>query len=332
MRSLADQARARAAAQHALITRHQATALGASPAWIRHRLRTGEWVEVHRGVYRVAGAPVTQRCDLLAALWAVPGDAWGSHQSAAALVGLPGFSLAPAHVTIAFGRQARALATGRATVHRSGLVLPHHVATHDAIPVTSTARTLFDLCGAVHPKRAERALDTALAHQLTTIRDCWTVLLDLAEHGRAGTVLMRDLLLARGDGWVAPASEIEARFVELLRAHDLPQPRRQVDLGDEHGWIGRVDFYFDSPPLVVETDGRLWHTSRSDRALDRRRDERLRASGREVVRYTWADVTRRGDTTAADVARRLHLGAPPTATRSHHRSRRSGDANGYENG
>ena len=41
-----------------------------------------------------------------------------------------------------------------------------------------------------------------------------------------------------------PESELEARLVELARCHGLAEPERQVDLGDDDGWIGRVDFLF----------------------------------------------------------------------------------------
>ena len=63
------------------------------------------------------------------------------------------------------------------------------------------ARTLFDLCGAVQARRAERALDTALARKLVTLPPLWRVLIDLAEHGDATPIHdeMRDVLLAGAD-------------------------------------------------------------------------------------------------------------------------------------
>ena len=88
-----------------------------------------------------------------------------------------------------------------------------------------------------------------------------------------------------------PASELEAIFKELLRLAGLPEPVRQLDVGDSHGWIGRVDFAYPPLRLLIELDGRRFHSALLDRRADARRDQRLRAAGwREVVRLSWFDV------------------------------------------
>src|SRR5439155_323515 len=62
------------------------------------------------------------------------------------------------------------------TVHRRRVLLPGHVKILDGLPVTSVARTVFDLCGIVHPKRAERALDNCLSRKMVTVPALWRVL------------------------------------------------------------------------------------------------------------------------------------------------------------
>jgi very-short-patch-repair endonuclease len=176
-----------------------------------------------------------------------------------------------------------------------------HVTIRDSIPVTSVARTLFDGCGTWHPRRAERALDNSLSRRMVTLPACWRVLLELAGHGRAGSELMRALLLTRGANYVAPASELEARFLELVRDAGLPEPARQVDVGDADAWIGRVDFIYRDRGLVIETDGRENHSELLDRVSDAERDGQLQASGRRVKRFTWGDITK----TPAEVVRSL---------------------------
>ena len=160
----------------------------------------------------------------------------------------------------------------------------------DGIPCTTLARTLFDLCGDVHAPRAERAIDTALARKAVTLTELWRVLIDLAEHGRAGTVLLRTLLDERRGEYVAPESELEARFVELARRHGLVEPERQVDLGGDDGWIARVDFLFRGERIVVEVDGAEFHDGLTDRRNDADRDRRLEAAGWHVLRFRWEDV------------------------------------------
>ncbi len=169
----------------------------------------------------------------------------------------------------------------------------HHRALVDGIPCTTVARTLFDLCGDVNAARSERALDTAIARKLVTRAQLWRVLIDLAEHGRKGTVLFRTLLEERGPEYVAPESELESRFVELTRRYGLAEPERQVDLGDADGCIGRVDFLFRGARLVVEVDGAEFHDGLVDRRRDEARDARLTAVGWRVLRFRWADVVDR---------------------------------------
>jgi len=142
----------------------------------------------------------------------------------------------------------------------------------------------------VHPKRAERALDTELARRRVTRPALWRVLDDLAVQGRTGVVLLRNLLMERGPRHVAPESELEDRFIELVVGRGLPAPDRQVDLGNVDQWIGRVDFVWRSARLVVEVDGAAFHDGLVDQRADAERDARLTADGWTVLRYRWADV------------------------------------------
>lgn len=222
-----------------------------------------------------------------------------SHTSASALVGLPGFMIDPVTISILRGR--REIKGVRV---EQSLALPgHHLTVVDGIPCTTVARTLFDLCGDVTARRAERALDTALAKKLVKLPELWRVLDELGEHGRAGTVLFRTLLTEREPDYVPPESELEARFIELTKRHGLATPEKQVDLGDDDGWIGRVDFLFRGARIVVEVDGAEFHDGLVDQRSDEERDARLEAAGWFVLRLKWNDVVDRG----AAVARAIRV-------------------------
>jgi very-short-patch-repair endonuclease len=276
-----------ATSQHGLITRGQALALGISAGGIRHRVDRGHWSRVARGVFRLAGSVTSAHQRALAAVLAAGDGAALSHRSAAALHRLPGFSIEPLTVSVPRDRR-RSLEGVRL---EESLALPeHHLQVVDAVPCTTVARTLFDLCGDVHAGRAERALDTALARCMVTVPTLRRMLDDLAEHGRSGTVLLRDLLNERGERYVAPESELEVRLIELARRFGLPEPERQVDLGDDGSWIGRVDFVFRKARVVVEVDGAAFHDGLLDRRHDEDRDARLRAAGWTVLRFCWGDV------------------------------------------
>ena len=178
-------------------------------------------------------------------------------------------------------------------VHRWRPFPCDHLTTVDGIVTTRAARTLVDLAGAIHPARTERAVDHALAARLTTPTELRAVFEELAGRGRSGIALMRRLLDERDIGYIAPASELEARFLELIRTANLPAPTRQVEVGDDAGWVGRVDAAYPARRLIVELDGRRHHTQLLDLQSDRARDNRLMADGWRVVRLTWDDVTER---------------------------------------
>ena len=88
---------------------------------------------------------------------------------------------------------------------------------------------------------------------------------------------MRRLLADRSDGYIPPASETEARFRDLVREAGLPDPVRQLDVGDDEAWIGRVDVAYPPARLLIELDSRRHHSSKLDVEADAARDRRLRA-------------------------------------------------------
>lgn len=276
--------------QNGVFTLHQARGAGATRSMVRHRVESGRWVQMHPGVFVLLGVPATPEVLVHAAVLASGSGAVASRETAAGLLGIPGFALAGRriHVTTPMYDHRRRT---RAHVHGCVRLLPHHCRVVSGVPCTSVARTLFDLCAAVRAKRAERALDNALARRMVAMPALWRVLDDLAERGRAGVVVLRQLLAERGGRYAAPESELETRFLELVRSHQLPEPARQVDLGDVDSWIGRVDFVYPAERIVIECDGALAHSALLDRRADEARDCRLAAAGWTVRRFTWTDVT-----------------------------------------
>jgi very-short-patch-repair endonuclease len=272
-----------AAQQHGAVSREQAGQLGCSDAFIRRRLRSPDWEPLTRRVMRLVGSTETfeQRC--MVAVLDAGHEAVVCGEAAARIWGLPGFDSDDVEVT----RQRRRARRPTATVpaHEPVTVPPHHRTTLGRVPVTTAARTVFDLMSAVRAGRAERALDNALARKLTTLRALRSIGEDLCKKGRSGSALFRRLLADRGVDFRPVESGLEAAFLDLLREALLPEPERQVDLGGD-AWIGRVDFYFRATKLAVEIDSDRHHTAALDAASDRRRDEALRAAGFQTLRIT----------------------------------------------
>jgi very-short-patch-repair endonuclease len=282
--------------QHGLVTTEQAIACGISRRSIEHRIASGSWSGILRGVYVVGGAPDTFEQRLLARLLLVGADAVASHAAAARIWRLPGFGEQIEWSRPRGGSQRRP--AGRC--HGSLWLPDRHRTMQGRIPVTTVARTVFDLAGTMHPQRAERALDNALSRRLCTFGQLVAVHADLARRGRRGTSLMRELLDARGPGYIPPNSELEALGRAVLGAAGLTDFEVEVDLGDGN-WVGRVDLLFRTSRLVVELDGRTYHQAKLDFEADRRRDNRLMSAGWRVLRVTWDDLRLRPAEVTAQV-------------------------------
>lgn len=271
---------------HGLFRADDAEAAGVNQKELLGLTRSGWCERPRRGVYRVTGAPVTADQLAQAAVWFSGAYAVISHRSAARTWSIPGFGGAGPELTKPRGQSQR---RSYGLVHGS-LVLPStHCTVHRSLPVTTVARTIFDLAGVCRPERVERALDHALSSRMCTLGQVQQVFFALARQGRRGTVTMRTLLEDRGEGYIAPASELERKGREVFSAHGLPMPTFEVDLGAEE-WVGRVDCIWREQRVIVELDSRRHHTALLDRDSDRRRDNELMAAGWRVLRVTWDDL------------------------------------------
>lgn len=293
--------------QHGVVGRSQLRHLGVHRAVVGRWVAAGVWEQVTPRVLRLAGAPRTfpQRC--VTAVLDAGSGALISHVTAASLWALPGFPQGRIHLS---REQRHTHRSSRlAAVHHPRLLLQHHGTVLDGVPVTTVARTLFDLAGCVHPQRAERALDNALTRGYVTLDTLRRVTIELLERGRVGSSLMRSLLAERGGGYIPPASGLEAQFLALVNAAGLELPEGQVDVGGET-WIARVDFLYRHLRLVIEIDSDLHHSSKLDRESDARRDAALEAAGFWVMRFTEHQLRENPDEVVASVRTALESVIP----------------------
>jgi len=259
-----------AARQHSLVTRAQALSAGATDHMIQHRLATGRWVLVARGVYRLAGIPVTWKQRALAACLISGAGAVVSHRSAAVLWGVSGFRPGRLEITVPPGRSGR---NALARVHRS----PVEGVRRDRIPVTRPSRLLADLAGAVSGDLLEEAVDDILCRRLCRLED-------LRPRG-----LLREVLAAwNGDG--LPDGVAEMRVVRALLAAGLPQPVRQYEIWVGGVFIARVDLAYPDFRLAMELDGFRWHAGRRKFRSDRLRRNRIEAVGWRLLEAAPEDV------------------------------------------
>ena len=157
----------------------------------------------------------------------------------------------------------------------------------DGIPVTSVSRTLLDLAVVVTRRRLEQALNEA---EVLGLSDSIS-LPDLLERypRRRGTALLRSLVQGEARLHGITRSELEARFVALIDAHELPRSRLNASVRVRRRFL-EVDCLWADRRLIVELDGHAAHRTALAFERDRERDRLLLAAGWQVVRLTWRQI------------------------------------------
>jgi very-short-patch-repair endonuclease len=278
-----------ASRQHAAVSRRQAAALGIDRYGLAHRVGRGAWTMATAQVACLVGAPATDDQRAMVATLHFGGSAYISAMTALAFWGVAGFVTDPINL---LRRRTRVRATAPWVVHTTTDLLDSHITELRGIPIVTPTRALFDIAGRVHPARVERALDNAWSRRLTNASMLARTLAELADHGRPGIVLMRELIEARPAEHRPAESNTEARFDQLMREDGQRPMRRQVELGDAD-WVGRSDYVDDESMLIVEIQSDLFHGSLLDRRRDALRLERLQTMGWTVLEVWEHDVWHR---------------------------------------
>jgi very-short-patch-repair endonuclease len=287
--------RALAARQHGVVGRAQLLQAELPVHVIDFRVKKGVLHRLHRGVYRVGPVPAPYEREMAAVL-ACGETAVVSHRTAAAL-----WKLLPDR-----GVDARVEVSIRSGCRNPGsAVLAHRVpglsadetTFIDNVPVTVPARTVLDLAVSAGEKELEQAL--AQADRQGLAKRGQIVKLLARYPRRAGTLNLR-ALLARDGGPALTRSEAESRFLTLVRTAQLGRPEANAFVqGSE------VDFLWRAERVVVEVDGRAFHSSSGAFERDRRRDALFAAAGFLVIRVTWRQLSMEPEALLVRLARAL---------------------------
>ena len=103
---------------------------------------------------------------------------------------------------------------------------------------------------------------------------------------RGLTALRRIVLVRDHDTYQPPMSELERLLYKLLDRDELPGFTRQIPFTFEQT-AATVDAYIEAWQMIVEGDGRRWHSRREDFERDRIRDNAALAAGFVVIRFTY---------------------------------------------
>ena len=277
-----------AAIHHGVFSTAVLDELRASKHERQWRVDTGRWTRVYDGVFRIAGAPITWRGEVLAACWAGGTRAVASHRTAAALWDLPGGDSTTIEVSCPRWRRARHAGL---VVHESTRLDQIDIAEVDGIPCTAIERTIFDMCGLGGPGMADLLFDSALRRNLTTIPRLVNTRDRLARRGRRGATRFRAALESRDPVAAVPDSAPERMLARYLVGQGLPNPAFQYEVHDADGrFVARTDLAYPDARVLVEYDSYLHHSGKVALDRDSARRNRLVGLRYSVITATPADL------------------------------------------
>lgn len=254
---------------------------------VYRRVQSGAWIRLAPKVYALASAPPKWERQVAAAVLSRP-RALVSGSSAAYLHGLDGFRPGRPEITVPAGSKIRSPLARivssiwfdeLGTVSRSGF------------SVTDLAETMLALAGSLQSDRTESLLDDLLAGQRLVVDDFEQIRRRIQGARVRGSAILAPLLDDRAaDAWEPSGNVLEGYLDKLVDHPDVPPAHRQVPLGFETV-NAVVDRFIHRWQLILEADGRRWHTRRADFERDRARDNAAAAAGIAVLRFTWRMLT-----------------------------------------
>lgn len=292
--------------QRGLITSGQFEALGLGLSARRRAVASGRMTRIRWGVYLLAGVQPTWETVVLSGVLAAGPAAVASHATAACLWdlfdGRPPAEVRPGiHVIAPNARHHDGV-----VVHRQRLG-DRERSVRFSIPVTSTARTLFDLSSMLDSAQLGSCTDQAVRRGLLDVKQLRRLYDEYRGAGRRRLSPLRQVLADRMPGFDPGTNDWERRMDDLWDQLGLPTARRQHVIQTTGGRY-RVDRAVVDLRLAVEWVGSEFHGQRGRYSRDRVRISDLVQAGWDVLEVTpnWAPERLRR-TVLAKVAERQRL-------------------------
>ncbi len=277
---------------HGVVTRRELFAAGVTRTELRHRLRIGGLIRVHRGVYRIGHAAPSLEAHYLAAVRACGEGALLAGRAAAHLFGLLKGRPPPAEVITRVKRRIPGVATRRCGD------ADRDAASWRGIPVTTIPRTLVDLARVLSEEELARAWhEASVRHRIEPDRVARVL---SRRHNWPGAGTLRAAVWGEVP---LTLSKLETLFLRRLRDAGLPLPEFNCVIDAR-----LVDCRWPEHALTVELDGYRYHRTRYAWEQDRRREREARARGDEFRRYTFGDVAEDPEPMLADLGSLLDRG------------------------
>jgi very-short-patch-repair endonuclease len=265
-----------AARQHGVVSRAQLLAAGFPARTVDRRVSMGRLLVMHRGVYRVGPIAPPPAAEMAASMACGP-HALVAFHNAAWIWKVLSTRSGPVRVILTRGHRRRP----GIRIYRLGSVAYDERTVHEGIPVTTPARTLYDLASTLPALALDRAVAEAIALRLVTIDEL--AAMAKRHHGRGGAGRLEAAI--EGGPPARIRSKAEEKFLRLVRRAKVKAPLVNTMVAGHE-----VDFYWPDECLAVEVDGRPYHSSPRASRRDRRRDGAMVETGIRVLRIAWEDI------------------------------------------
>lgn len=248
-----------------------------------YRLKQGHWTRLAESVYAVATSAPSWERQLQAALLGRPGSL-AAGRSAGVLLGFSGFRRTRPEILVPFEGPGRSPLARTIRSRHFEQVKRTRIA---GFLVTAVAETVLTLSLKEPAATIERVIDDRLAAGAVDIADFFPIL-DRLEYARQpGLAHLRRAVSHRSvDAYQPPTTVLEHLLYQLLGRPEIPSHERQLPISYERV-DATVDAFIPEWSLIVEGDGRRWHTRKADFERDRRRDNAAAAAGLLVIRFTY---------------------------------------------
>jgi very-short-patch-repair endonuclease len=263
--------------------------IGDLPSALRtRRLQDGLWICEAPGVYRLASAPTSFDQRVWIGWLAAGPDAYVSHEAASEFHGLRNVIRNRVTLIAPHGSHHRIAGV---TVSQIDDVLPEHIVTMRGLPVTSAPRTVVDLASKVGPVRLLHIVEDSKFDGLARYTDIGQCLASVARRGKPGVRALTRVLDQLEGGRDASQSKLERTLRDLIRMSGLAMPVAQFPLPGRQFVKGCVDFAYVEEKLIVEADGRRWHSRIRDLKRDHERDGDAAEAGWQTLRLLYEEIT-----------------------------------------
>jgi hypothetical protein len=307
-----------------LVLTRDLASLGVSTRQLPAAVRAGALVRIRQGVYVDAAAwkglqPWDQyRVRIEAAAETCQSLTIFSHHSAAATMGIPTIDRGqPVHALTTFKGGGRS----RAGIRRH-LVAPGRIDAHElgGLLITSRVQTVLDIAAFVPFAEALVPLDHVLKPDAT--RGLAALTKDEligALPGRYTPAAERRVMAALEFSDPASGSAGESYSRGLIHVAGFTAPTLQYEICNSKGRVGWSDFYWEGSRTAGEFDGFAKYekaeylkgrTPGQVVVAEKMREDNIRATGRNVVRWVWSDLW-----TAGELERKLSEAGVPRRRR-----------------